>query len=682
MTISITPLMHNTIASSIYSNILSKSSKYYYFLGKTVPYTVVNGIEQIETPLPTYNYELSTRKDIISFKEITENDISFVIPRINWETGTIYDHYDDSYVAYNSQNVLESTAYSGATSINEALFYVLTDEYNLYICLDNNNNSASTVKPIGYDTLPFTSLDGYKWKFVMNITSALRVKFLTSFYIPITTAVNNIFYNNGAIDKITIDNSGSGYPSNTTATITVTSGVAPVSSLVIGRTYAIASLGTTTNAQWNTIAGTLNQIYLVGNTITSTVTSGTGTGTIKGTGAVVKPRVSTVDGHIERIDIISGGSGYPSGTTLSVIGVGTGKAGVAGTTALLTPTIVGGVIDFVSIDDPGVDYNQNNTTLTIQSDSGVDAHLSAIVENGQIIDVIIDEPGNSYKSANVTAFGSGGSDAKFTVSTSGGQLNTIQANVELLTIDGSIDYIRVVNQGAGYDGISIVIDGDGTGATAEAILVNRKLVKINITNRGEKYTCATINIIALGSSPTEVAIARAIISPKYGHGKNAIKQLCSSTLMFYNTISNTNSSGFTFNNDYRQFGIIKNPTKFESLLLYNNLLGTACYVIEGSISNGPVVEDMVLTNSSGKKFVVISVDVISTTKVKILLQPIDNAEPVVGLNLTNNLLTVNINSVINPSVDKYSGDMLYIDNRAAFFQTEDQTVTLQTLLKF
>ena len=106
MTISIAPLMHNTIASSIYSNILSKSSKYYYFLGKTVPYTVINGIEQIETPLPTYNYELSSRKDIISFKEITENDISFVIPRIDWETGTIYDHYDDSYVAYNSQNVL------------------------------------------------------------------------------------------------------------------------------------------------------------------------------------------------------------------------------------------------------------------------------------------------------------------------------------------------------------------------------------------------------------------------------------------------------------------------------------------------------------------------------------------------------------------------------------------------
>ena len=681
MTTSITPLMHNTIASSIYSNILSKSSKYYYFLGKTVPYIVVNGFEQIETPLSTFKYELSTRKDIISFKEITENDVSFVIPRIDWETGTVYDHYDDSYVDYNSQNVLESTAYSGATSITDALFYVLTDEFNLYICLDNNNNSVSTVKPIGYDTLPFTLSDGYKWKFIMNIPSALRVKFLTAFYIPVTTAINTSFYNNGAIDNITIDNSGTGYPSNTTATITITSGTAPVSSLVIGRTYAIAFLGTTTNTQWNTIAGTTGITYSVGNTFTSAVTSSTGTGTVKGTGAILKPRVSTVDGHISRVDVISGGSGYPSGTTLTVVGVGTGKFS-PNTTALLTPVIVNGVIDFASIVDPGKDYNQNNTTLTIQSDSGVDAHLTAIVEYGQIIDVIIDNPGNSYKSANVTAFGSGGSGAKFTVSTSGGQLNTIQANVELLTVEGSIDCIRITNQGAGYENISIIIDGDGTGATAQAVILNGKLEKINITNRGQNYTYATINIISIGIVPTTLASARAIISPKYGHGKNAIKQLFSSTLMFYNTISNTNSSGFIFNNDYRQFGIIKNPTVFDSLLLYNDLLGTACYVIEGTLSNGPLVDDMILTNSSGKRFVVISKIELSGTKMKILLQPIDNAKPLVGLNLTNALLTVNITDVIDPSVDKYSGDMLYIDNRAAFFQTEDQTVTLQTILKF
>ena len=682
MSISISPLMHNTIAHSIYNNILSKSSKYYYFLGKTIPYELVNGLEDVETALPTYKYELSTRKDIISLKEITSNDVSFVIPRINWETGTIYDHYDDCFVAYNDGGELVSTAHSGATSINEALFYVLTDEYNLYICLDNNNNSASTSKPTGYNELPFVTQDGYKWKYVMNIPSALRVKFLTSFFIPITNAINSIYYNNGALDTVTIDSPGSSYPANTTATITVTSATAPVSSLVIGRTYAIASLGTTTNTQWNTIAGTTGITYSVGSTFTSAVTSGSGTGTIKGTGAVLKPRVSTVDGQIVRVDITSGGSGYPSGTTLTVVGTGIGMAGVVGSKALLTPIIVNGVITHVSIIDPGKDYNANNTILTVQSDTGVDAHLSAIVENGQIIDVIIDNPGNSYKSANVTAVGNGGSGAKFSVSTSGGKLDTIQSNIELLAVNGTIDCIIVEKQGVGYQDIAITITGDGEDATATPVVQNGNLIKINVTNRGKNYTYATINITALGIAPTILASARAIISPKNGHGKDAIKQLFSNTLMFYSTISDSNSFDFSLKNDYRQFGIIKNPSKFESTLYYSNYLGSTCYTVQGVVSNGTVVEDMVLTNSSGDKFVAIAITAVSGSSIKILLQSIDNAKPLIGETLRHGLLTVILKDVINPTVDKYSGDMLYIDNRAAFYQTEDQTVTLQTLLKF
>ena len=618
MSSSISPLMHNTIADSIFSNILSKSSKYYYFLGKTNPYNIVDGIEHIEDSVSNYKYELSTRRDIINLKQITNNDVCFVVPRINWNLNTVYDYYDDNYSA-------TYLAHSGATSINDAQFYVMTDEYNVYICLDNNNNSASLVKPTGYDTDPFV-VDGYKWKFVMNVPSALRVKFLTSFYIPVTTAINSFYYNNGAIDTVIIDNAGSGYPSNTSASITITGA---------------------------------------------------------GTGAVLKPRVSTVNGSIFKVDIISGGTGYVSGsTTLTVVGTGTAMGGVALSTALLEPVVVGGIITHVSITDPGINYNQNSTTLTVQSDTGIGAQLSAIVENGQIIDVIVDNQGSSYRSATITAFGTGGSGAKLTASTTGGQLETIQANVELLTVNGTIDHIQVETQGFGYDSISISIDGDGTGATAEAIIVNRRLVKINILTRGTDYNYATVNIIASGSVPTSLASARAVISPKYGHGKNAITQLFSNTLMLYSTISNTNAAGFDFNNDYRQFGIIKNPTQYESVLLYSEMIGTACFTVKGTVSNGSLVEDMILIDGSSNQYTVISVTLLSGSLVTVLLQANNNTVPLVGQALHNGLITLVLSDVVSPSIDKYSGDMLYIDNRAAFYQTADQTVTLQTILKF
>lgn len=676
MTISITPLMHNTIADSVFGDILSKSSKYYYFLGKTVPYvTIGGGIEQVETPLPTYSYELSTRRDIITLKEITNNDVSFVIPRINWEADEIYDHYDDTYSE-------DFPTFSGATSITNARFYVLTDEFNLYICLDNNNEALSTVKPTGYDTTPIVTADGYKWKFVMNIPLALRVKFLTSFYIPITTAINSIFYNNGAIDTITIDNPGSGYPANTTASITVTSATTAMGSLVVGRNYIINSLGSTTNTQWNTIAGTTGVIYSIGSTLTAAIVgTGLGTGNVKGTGAILVPRVSTVDGSITRVDITSGGTGYVSGTTLTVVGTGTGMFS-PNVTAILTPVIVAGVISYVTIVDPGQDYNVNNTTLTVQSDTGVDAQLSAIVSSGQIVDVIIDNPGSGYKAANVSAFGTGGSGAQFTVSTSGGRLETIQANVELLAVNGSIDYIHIDNPGEGYTAINVTIEGDGQNATATATILYGRLHKINITNRGSGYTFATVTLTAIISTPTELASARAVMCPYLGHGKNAITDLFSNTLMLYNTIDKENTSGFSFNNDYRQFGIIKNPIQYDSTLLFTEKTGTSCYVVTGTVNNGPLVTDMNLVDTNGNNYTVIALTVLYGSTVEVLLQPNDNSTPTTGQVLTSGITTYALSSITAPTIDKYSGDMIYIDNRAAFYQTEDQTVTLQTVLRF
>ena len=736
MTAAICPLMHNTIADSIYSNIVSKSSKYYYFLGKTVPYTLVNGVEQVETPLSTYKYELSTRRDIISLKQITNNDVSFVVPRIDWTYDEVYDHYDDSYgesiemsfgsfivgntytitnlgtstplqtnwntvagttgVVYNIGSSFVATtngsiltgakvdyiipSYTGATSINEAKFYVLTSNNNVYMCLDNNNNSKSTVMPTGYDVLPFVTADGYKWKYMMNLPLSLRSKFLTGFYMPVTSAVNNIFYNNGAIDTIIIDNAGTGYPSNTSATITITSPEVSNGSFIIGQSYKITNLGTATSLQskWNTAAGTSGVTYAVGSTFTA-ATNGSNLTAAKvvGYGASLVPNISSVDGSIVSVRIANGGYGYPSGTTLTVSGDGTGKF-TGHTTALLVPIIVDGVISHVEITDPGKDYNSNATNLTIQSTTGVDAHLTAIVESGQIVDVIIDNPGYGYKDAKITATGVGGTGARLIANLSGGSLDTIQANVELMTVDGSIDYIKVIDGGYGYSSITVTITGDGTNASAIANLENGILKSITIDNRGSGYTYATVTLTPNGGINSTPPTARAIISPKYGHGKNALSELFANTLMFYSTIAQDNSTGFTFNNDYRQFGILKNPTQFDSTQLFFGKNGSSCYSADVTISNGTVVEDMILTDNSSNQYVVIA-----KSSTSLLLLPKDNSILTTGITLTNGIISVVITAInLEPTIDRYSGDLLYIDNRAAFYQTEDQTVTLQTILKF
>jgi hypothetical protein len=58
-----------------------------------------------------------------------------------------------------------------------------------------------------------------------------------------------------------------------------------------------------------------------------------------------------------------------------------------------------------------------------------------------------------------------------------------------------VSEIQVINSGSGYvTQPTVTISGDGTGATAEAVIVNGKIQKIDIVNRGVDYTRALITI--------------------------------------------------------------------------------------------------------------------------------------------------------------------------------------------
>jgi hypothetical protein len=58
-----------------------------------------------------------------------------------------------------------------------------------------------------------------------------------------------------------------------------------------------------------------------------------------------------------------------------------------------------------------------------------------------------------------------------------------------------ISEIQITNPGSSYITTpTVTINGDGTGATAEAVIVNSKIQSINITNRGTDYTRATVSI--------------------------------------------------------------------------------------------------------------------------------------------------------------------------------------------
>ena len=89
----------------------------------------------------------------------------------------------------------------------------------------------------------------------------------------------------------------------------------------------------------------------------------------------------------------------------------------------------------------------------------------------------------------------------------------IQRTVNLEEVPQSytgIETITVTNPGYNYTDIpTVTISGDGTGATAVASIVNGKITKITVTNRGIGYTRAAITISGTGNSGAAIPLITA-----------------------------------------------------------------------------------------------------------------------------------------------------------------------------
>ena len=164
------------------------------------------------TPVDSVSQEYHIFDDLLAAKKVTSSDVSIVIPRRNWTTGTVYDYYRHDYGHYvtgSTSSVV--TADSGATALYDATFYVLTDDSNVYKCLDNNGGVASTVKPTGTSTSILTTGDGYKWKYMYSLSAAQQTNFLSTDFMAVATNSTVAAANtDGAIDIVKIKTAGSG----------------------------------------------------------------------------------------------------------------------------------------------------------------------------------------------------------------------------------------------------------------------------------------------------------------------------------------------------------------------------------------------------------------------------------------------------------------------------------------
>lgn len=165
-------------------------SSTYIFIGRS--YSWSNDSDP-PAPANSVGEEHEAFDDMIALKKVSSADVSHGLTRYDWTLNTIYDEYDHTISATSPSSA------TSATSVYDARFYVVTDEYNVYKCIRMGRDSsgsavASTTKPTGTSStqLVFGSEGGggglpYIWKYMYSISAADTIKFVTNDFIPVKT---------------------------------------------------------------------------------------------------------------------------------------------------------------------------------------------------------------------------------------------------------------------------------------------------------------------------------------------------------------------------------------------------------------------------------------------------------------------------------------------------------------
>jgi hypothetical protein len=313
--------------------------------------------------------------------------------------------------------------------------------------------------------------------------------------------------------------------------------------------------------------------------------------------------------------------------------------------------------------------------------------------------------------------------------TNWGDSNT--ESVKNAAVRGRIETVVIKNRGSGYTSGTYTEDilGDGNGGKVSIVIINQQISSIEVSSPGKDYTRGVINYNpGDGGSNAEFEV---IIPPNGGHGADIYRELGSYRVMVYSKYDS--SSDFITQNTFSRIGIVRNPTQYGSL---TNILNTNTATTLGALKlkpssgnpgistssvtyplNGEIRQSVGTAGSTAVGYVA-SWD--GDTGVLRYYQPVGlstisnnnfrnfdfegNANPVTCIGMSGNTLIpdtsfTNVSSITvggkvinlgqtfilgkaNPEVEKYSGDIIYIDNRAPISRSESQKEEVKVVVEF
>tara|TARA_B100000427_G_scaffold329278_1_gene344887 strand:+ start:16662 stop:18245 length:1584 start_codon:yes stop_codon:yes gene_type:complete len=323
-----------------------------------------------------------------------------------------------------------------------------------------------------------------------------------------------------------------------------------------------------------------------------------------------------------------------------------------------------------------------------------------------------------------------------------GDINT--SSIKNSAVDGKLETALIKSRGSSYKfnpggglpitdtynitNVKIYGDGDGE-ARASVKITSGEVTEVTITNGGSGYTRAHLELnsrSAQGVTSSTEAKFEVIIPPKGGHGADIYRELGAYRVLLYSKFDDTveDRPDYVTGNNFSRVGVIKDPIRYGSTT--NELINTTTATTLGALkltgdtsqTEYPNNKQITMVHPDGAVSVGLVASWNKNTKVLKYYQPVGfstqqaygyELKPFVGLSTTiyctatgaqNNRLVdttfsgdsdtttgTNLgqsftNGHANPDVDKYSGDIIYIDNRNTVTRSSTQKEEVKIIIEF
>ena len=319
--------------------------------------------------------------------------------------------------------------------------------------------------------------------------------------------------------------------------------------------------------------------------------------------------------------------------------------------------------------------------------------------------------------------------------------NTDVSDVRNAAVDGKIECVVVENTSAAayqFNGTknNVPIKGDGQDGLASVTFINGKPDSVQVTNGGTGYSFGTLDLDSVVTGTG--ASFSVIVPPPGGHGSDIYRELGANKVLIYSRIENADVTNpdFPTGNQFARIGIVKNPQVFDSTTvldtpsasgLYGLRLAGAATTTISVKTDGQITQTISAgTTAIGK---IVGYDAVTKTLQywqdrSLATVGAGNSVPRFGYSLnrftaspgtggntnivvdtTTGTETLSIDTsftgvsvdvsnkkyyfgqsytsgLANPEIKKYSGDIVYIDNRPEVTRATNQREDIKIVLEF